>query len=204
MTLCRAAVLVLGLLSVASPCFAMNNYDDPRVILSYMDKSLLGAQDILRVTTTISDDRLVFQVKTREQAQLPGENDYLLLQFWQNRSHQILIPLGAGRGDTVLSYVSDAGPDPTTHVLAPGELSNSSGSPSFTVRRIPRGVEFLVPVTWLDYSQELGFDAYTVRGKVGPTSFAIETIYDQAAKGHHGERFISPFMLLNKLCATRK
>ena len=196
--------MALCLLCAAPPCLAMNNYDDPRVILSYMDKSLPGAQDILRVTTAISGDRLVFQVKTREQLQVPGERDYLLLQVWQNRSHQILVPLGAGRADTVLSYASDAQPNRTTHTLKRGELSRSSGASNFTVRRVPHGVEFLVPLTWLDYGQKIGFDAYTVRGQAKRSSFEIEKIYDRAAKGHHPERLISPILLLNKLCATRR
>ena len=204
MIVARTAIMAISLLFAAPPCLAMNNYDDPRVILSYMDKSLPGAQDILRVTTVISGEQLIFQVKTREQLQVPEEGDYMLLQIWQERAHQILVPLGDGRADTLISYASSAQTNRTTHTLESGELGGSLGPSDFSIRRVPRGVEFLVPLTWLEYGQKLGFDAYTIRGHTVESSFVIDKIYDRAAKADREERLISPIMLLNNLCATRR
>ena len=82
------------LLAGVPPVSAMNNYDDPRVVLSYMDSSLEPARDILRLTTEVSDNQeLVFQVKMRGEGAKSGARDYVLLQVWQDRSHLWLVPL---------------------------------------------------------------------------------------------------------------
>jgi hypothetical protein len=83
-------------------------------------------------------------------------------------------------------------------------VSPSLSPSDFSIRRVPRGVEFLVPLTWLEYGQKLGFDAYTIRGHAVESSFVIDKIYDRAAKADREERLISPIMLLNNLCATRR
>ena len=79
----RVALLFVSLvLMIMVPASAMNNYDDPRVLLSYMDRSLAPARDILRVATRILDgDSLVFQVKTRGERATPQLSDFVLLQI---------------------------------------------------------------------------------------------------------------------------
>ena len=183
----------------------MNNYDDPRVVLSYMDSSLEPARDILRLTTEVSDNQeLVFQVKMRGEGAKSGARDYVLLQVWQDRSHLWLVPLRLDQAEGVLAYEMDRVIPDSSQVLVTGELAALAGDLDFTASRIQRGVEFSVPLSWLDYREEIGFDAYTVRGRPAGDSFVIEEVYDQAAKGSRDPHRVSPIKLLNNLCATRR
>ena len=201
----RTATAVILLLAAAPGVLAMNNYDDPRMILSYMDKSLPGARDILRVTTSISnDDELIFRVKTRAEAKKATSGDYLLLQVRQSRSHQFLVPIGPEFGDSVLAYQEDPLAPGDSPDLQPGNSLSSSGASALNARRIANGVEFVVPLTWLDFSEKIGFDAYAVRGQASADNFLISEVYDRAAKGMKRDRMISPITLLNNLCATRR
>ena len=83
-------------------------------------------------------------------------------------------------------------------------MTSGSGNGGFTARRVPRGVEFRVPLAWIDYSEKIAFDAFTIRGRLADTTFRIEEVYDQAGKARKEERRVSPVTLLNNLCATRK
>ena len=78
------------------------------------------------------------------------------------------------------------------------------GDGVFRARRVPRGVEFLVPLAWIDYREKIAFDAFTIRGRPSGAGFVIDEVYDQAGKGRREVRRISPITLLNNLCATRK
>ena len=194
------------MLMAALPGIAMNNYDDPRIVLSYMDKDLDPARDILRLHTDISDEQqLVFQVKMRGEGESASRGDYVLLQVWQERAHLWLVPLGSSDpGDRALAYEGSTALRGLSQTLESGEIDASLREADFTVKRISRGVEYAVPLEWLDYGQKVGFEAYTVRGRKTESSFVIEEIYDRAAKGDREQHIVSPIMLLNNLCATRK
>jgi len=198
----RAAIVIMALLAAPPASLAMNNYDDPRVILSYMDRSLDGPQDILRVKTTITtDDRLAFQVKTRAGEAQPQAADYILLDVQHDRSYRYLLPVDPSLGDRVLAYTAEHAADSP---LKAGSTLSQPGTSAFLAGRIPNGVEYSVPLTWLDYGAKIAFDAYTLRGQVLPEGFLIEEIYDRAVKGSQEQRLVSPIMLLNNLCATRR
>ena len=200
-----AVKLALALLLVAPQSFAMNNYDDPRVVLSYMDRSLSGERDILRLTTTVVDDAyLVFEIKTRTPEGGTHTDDYLLLEISQGRSHQLLIPIDPELGDTVVDYESELAPSGKSRPLLGSSLGAGSGETAFRARRIPQGVEFRVPLSWIDYREKIAFDAYTIRGRPSAENFDIEEVYDRAGKGQKEQRHVSPITLLNNLCATRK
>ena len=204
MRLSRFAIAVL-LLAAAPSALAMNNYDDPRTILSFMDKSLPGARDILRVTTSISDDgELVFRVKMRAEPETAMSGDYLLLQVRQSRSHQFLVPIDPEFGDSVLAYSDASLASSNNPGLQPGHALSSSPASALNARRIASGVEFVLPLTWLDYGEKIGFDAYAVRGQPSADGFLVAEVYDRAAKGMKRDRMISPITLLNNLCATRR
>ena len=193
---------VLALFSL-SPVGAMNNYDDPRVVLSYRDGSLDGARDILRVATSVRDDtHLVFEVKTRSGEMEPLAQDYLLLQISQQSTRHLLVPIDPAVGNSVVDYEADSPPGPTG--LAGARLRPGPGAPAFRARRIPQGVEFLVPLSWIDYGEEIAFDAFSVRGRPSRGDFVIDAVYDRAAKGRGELRRVSAITLLNNLCATRK
>ena len=148
--------LALALLLVAPQSFAMNNYDDPRVVLSYMDRSLSGERDILRLTTTVVDDAyLVFEIKTRTPEGETHTHDYLLLEISQGRSHQLLIPIDPELGDTVIDYESELAPSGKSRPLLGSSLGAGSGESAFRARRIPQGVEFRVPLAWIDYREKI-------------------------------------------------
>lgn len=203
----RLAAVGVGIVALfaASPVPAMSNYDDPRVVLSYMDRSLSGARDILRVTTSVSGDtHLVFEVKTRAADSDPEAHDYVLLQISQGRSYQLMVPIDPDSGDVVLDYERELAPGGGARTLAGSELTAGSGDPGFTARRVPRGVEFWIPLAWVDYSEKIAFDAFTVRGQPSDRTFWIDEVYDQADKARKEERRVSPVTLLNNLCATRK
>jgi hypothetical protein len=196
------AIVIMALLAAPPASLAMNNYDDPRVILSYMDRSLDGPQDILRVKTTITtENQLTFQVKTRAGESPTQVADYVLLEVQHERFYRYLLPLDPALGDQVLAYTAE---QTTDSPLVAGTTLSQPGSSAFRAGHIPNGVEYSVPLTWLDYGAKIAFDAYTLRGQILPEGFLIEEIYDRAAKGRQERRLVSPIMLLNNLCATRR
>ncbi|MDG2335197.1 MAG: hypothetical protein P8Q97_13305 [Myxococcota bacterium] len=201
-------IALVSLLAMAQPGLAMNNYDNPRVILSYMDKSLDGPRDILRVTTAISaEGQLTFQIKTREGKYSPQDEDYMILEVQQQNSHHFLVPLNPALGEAVLAYTAEhpgePEPHPAARALESGSALSLASIPAFSAKRIAKGFEFSVPLTWLDYGKGIVFDAYTARGQLLADTFVIEEVYDRAAKGDRERRLVSPIMLLNNLCATR-
>ena len=192
-------------LSASYHALAMNNYDDPRVVLSYMDKSLDGSRDILRLTTTVDGNtHLAFEVKTRAEERNPQPGDYLLLEISQGRSHQLLVPIDPELGDDVLAYEQELAPGGGIRTLAESNLKAGSRDGVFRARRVPRGVDFLVPLAWIDYHEKIAFDAFTIRGQPSGEAFLVAEVYDQAGKGQNERRRFSPITLLNNLCATRK
>ena len=200
-----ASVVAACFLGAPAQFLAMSNYDDPRVVLSYMDRSLAGARDILRLNTSVEGDtHLVFEIKTRAPEQPPEAGDYVLLQLSQGRAVQLLVPIDPALGDAVLDYQRDLAPGGEAPGLAGSVLKPGSGRGVFTARRVPRGIEFLVPLAWVDFGEKISFDAFTVKGQPTPTTFQVEAVYDQAGKGQKTRPRHSPITLLNKLCATRK
>jgi len=192
-------------LAVTAPCLAMNTYEDPRTVLSYMDKSLQAGHDILRLTTDVTENEdLVFQVKTRGEAAESGGRDYVLLQVWQKRLHLWLIPLGSSEEHAVLAYEGDPAAKGRSQAIVDGKLDVSVAAAEFSAAHIRSGVEFTVPLSWIDYREQIGFDAYTIRGRTAGNSFVVEKVYDRAAKGSRVEPRVSPIKLLNNLCATRR
>ena len=98
-------LLVIFVLTGISPVSAMNIYDDPRILLSYMDRSLTPDRDILRVTVNVTpDNHLVFQVKARGE-QSGGENsDHFLLRITNGKPYVLLVPIDKDKGDKVFMY----------------------------------------------------------------------------------------------------
>jgi hypothetical protein len=72
------------------------------------------------------------------------------------------------------------------------------------VKRVARGAEFMLPVDWIDFGKEFGFDAYTVNAHVQGDTVEISRIYDQAGKGRSGSNTFSAVTLLNKLCTPQR
>jgi hypothetical protein len=184
---------------------AMQIDADPRTIVSFMDKGLSPELDILSVATDISpDNHLVFQVKTRGERARGEAADHLLLRILHEKVYVLLVPINKGDGDKVLMYETVLQPDNTLlpdALKAPQESSLPAG---LNARRIVNGAEFILPVDWIDFGKEFGFDAYTVSAQVQGDTLEISRIHDQAGKGRGGSSMFSAITLLNKLCTPQR
>jgi hypothetical protein len=197
---------LLPLLMVFSLTVSAMQIDaDPRTIVSFMDKALSPELDILSVATDISpDDHLVFQVKTRGERAQGEVADHLLLRILHGKVYVFLIPINKEDGNKVLMYKTALQPDNTVlpHALkAPQESSLPAG---LNARRIVNGAEFILPIEWIDFGKEFGFDAYTVSAQVQGDTLEISRVHDQAGKGRGGSNMFSAVTLLNKLCTPQR
>ena len=201
-------LLTVLVLTGISPVSAMNIYDDPRILLSYMDRSLAPEQDILRVTANVTpDNHLVFQVKTRGE-QSGGENsDHFLLRITNGKPYVLLVPIDKEKGDKVYMYEDIL--ESENNILSetavmPNTFKASNLQAEFSARHIRNGVEFSIPLDVINFGNNFGYDAYTVQASIQPHSLEIDEIYDQARKGSGEVKQYAAITLLNKLCATRK
>lgn len=202
----RAIVLLPLLIVSALTADAMQIEADPRTIVSFMDKALSPELDILSVSADISpDDHLVFQVKTRGERTEGEAGDYMLLRILHGKVHVFLVPINPKDGDKVLAYESALQPD--GHALLPRtlEASREADLPArLNARRIAGGMDFILPVDWIDFGKEFGFDAYTVKVRMQGNTVEIGEIHDQAGKGRNGKSTFSAVTLLNKLCTPQR
>ncbi|SES65118.1 hypothetical protein SAMN05216412_10198 [Nitrosospira multiformis] len=199
-------VVLLPLLLISSlTASAMQIDADPRTIVSFMDKALSPELDILSVATDISpDNHLVFQVKTRGERAQGEVADHLLLRILHGKVYVFLIPINKENGNKVLMYETALQPDNTVlpHVLkAPQESSLPAG---LNAGRIVNGAEFILPIEWIDFGKEFGFEAYTVSAQVQGDTLEISRVHDQAGKGRGGSNKFSAITLLNKLCTPQR
>ncbi|WP_258192245.1 DUF1292 domain-containing protein [Nitrosospira multiformis] len=178
---------------------------DPRTIVSFMDKGLSPELDILSVTTDISpEDHLVFQVKTRGERAQGEVADHLLLRILHGKVYVFLIPINKENGNKVLMYETALQPD---YPLLPQVLEQSRENDMprhLKVERVARGVEFTLPLEWIDFGKDFGFDAYTVSAQVQGDTLEISRVHDQAGKGRGGSNKFSAVTLLNKLCTPQR
>lgn len=201
----RSNALLPLLMVFSLTASAMQIDADPRTIVSFMDKGLSPELDILSVTTDISpDDHLVFQAKTRGERAQGEVADHLLLRILHGKVYVFLIPINKENGDKVLVYETKLQPDKTVlpQVLkAPQESNLPAG---LNARRIVNGAEFILPIDWIDFGKDFGFDAYTVSAQVQGDTLEISRVHDQAGKGRGGSNTFSAITLLNKLCTPQR
>lgn len=197
--------MTVQLLLITGPVIAMQIDADPRTIISFMDKSLPPELDILRVTTDISpDNHLKFQVHTKAEF-LDGESgDYMLLSIQHEKAYMLLMPLNRQTGDKITVYESELqrGVPITSIKFIESEISSTY--PDFSAEYIDRGVAYTVPLNWINFGADFGFDAYTVRANRQGDTFEIITIYDQARRGRTEAEPISAITLLNNICSPKK
>jgi hypothetical protein len=201
----RPGALLPLLMVFSLTASAMQIDADPRTIVSFMDKALSPELDILSVATDISpDNHLVFQVKTRGEREQGEVADHLLLRILHGKVYVLLVPINKGDGDKVLMYESTLQPD---YPLLPQVLEQSREHDMLRhlkVERIARGMEFTLPLEWIDFGKDFGFDAYTVSAHVQGDTLEISRVHDQAGKGRGGSNKFSPVALLNKLCTPQR
>jgi len=201
----RSNALLPLLLISSLTASAMQIEADPRTIVSFMDKGLSPELDILSVTADISpDNHLVFQVKTRGERERGEAADHLMLRILHGKVYVFLIPINKENGNKTLMYESTLQPDNTVlpHAL---KTAQESGLPArLNTRRIVNGAEFILPLDWIDFGKDFGFDAYTVSAQVQGDTLEISRVHDQAGKGRSGSNKFSAVTLLNKLCTPQR
>jgi hypothetical protein len=197
-------LLFLGTVNLS--VFAMNVEADPRNIISFMDKSLLPEVDILRITTSISEDNnyLIFQIKTRGEPSESGLDDYYILQILHENNYALFVPINKKREDNILIYKTSLEKDSRIIPEISANFEKVDSIKGFNSKRISRGVELSIPLDWIDFGTDFNFDVYSVQANIQENSLHIHRIYDQAKKGRKEEKKISGITLLNKICTPKR
>ena len=201
----RTVLLFLPLFLTAGPVSAMQIEADPRIIISFMDKSLPPELDILRVTTDVSEDNhLIFQVQTKGERASGEDNDYVMLQIQHEKTYALIIPLNRETSATIRIYEAALQPENPLTSISFKESRINSEHPGFSVRRIERGTEFTMPLDWINFGADFSFDAYTVSASIEGDALEINDVYDQARRGRAQAKQISAITLLNSICSPKK
>lgn len=200
-------LVAVALLMAIGSVFGMKINPDPRVVVSFMDKSISPELDILRVTADISPDNshLVFQVKTRGERTQGDNNDYLLLHITHGKTYILLLPVNKETEHQVRVYERPPQSEDNDTPPILDKFRENSYLANFEITPVPQGGEFSVPLDWIDFNQNFSFDAYTVHARIKGDILEINKIYDQARKGgvHGNNKQFSAITLLNKICAPR-
>ena len=191
------------LLLAATSVNAMEINLDPRSIISSRDNSLSPELDILRVTTDISnDDQLLFRIRNRGVAIEGNENNYYILNILHNKHYFLVVPLNAQQESTVSIY--EASLDNPDLSLSQHYSSTQEKDLTVSMSRIANGVILSVPIAWIDFSKNIGFDAYTAEITRQGDKMQVVHIYDQAIKSKAREKMFPAITLFNKLCAPKR
>ena len=191
------------LLLAATSVNAMEINLDPRSIISSRDNSLSPELDILRVTTDISnDDQLLFRIRNRGEAIEGNENNYYILNILHNKHYFLVVPLNAQQESTVSIY--EASLDNPDLSLSQHYSSTQEKDLTVSMSRIANGVILSVPIAWIDFSKNIGFDAYTAEITRQGDKMQVVHIYDQAIKSKAQEKMFPAITLFNKLCAPKR
>ena len=200
----KTFMLIVSFFLITAPVSAMQIEADPRVIISFMDKSLPPELDILRVTTDVSEDNhLIFQVQTKGERINGKNNDYILLNILHEKTYALIIPLNTETEELLLVYEGELHPEKQLATIAFNKSELNKEHAGFSTRRINRGVEFTIPLDWINFGADLGFDAYTIQASIKGNALYIDEVYDQARRGPQEKR-ISAITLLNNICSPKK
>lgn len=201
----RIALLFFQLSLLVGPAVAMQLEADPRVIISFMDKSLPPELDILRVTSDVTpDNHLVFQVQTKGERVGGESNDYVMLHIQHEKTYALIIPLNSDANEAVRIYEAALEPDSPLTAITFKESPLSSEYAGFDATRIERGTKFTMPLDWINFGADFGFDAYTVEATVEEDTLQINAVHDQARRGRAQPKQISAITLLNNICSPKK
>ncbi|MDR4518303.1 MAG: DUF1292 domain-containing protein [Nitrosomonas sp.] len=201
----KTLMLIASFFLISSPVSAMQIVADPRIIISFMDNSLPPELDILRVTTDVSEDNhLIFQVQTRGERINGKNNDYIVLNILHEKTYALIIPLNTETEESIQVYEGGLRPEKqlTSITFKKSEINNEHTG--FSVRRVNRGVEFTIPLDWINFGADFGFDAYTIHARIKGSALYIDEVYDQARRGRPQEKRISAITLLNNICSPKK
>ncbi len=198
-------LLLLQSVLMISPASGMRIDADPRMIISFMDRSLPPELDILRVTTDISaDNHLIFRVQIRGERISGDNNDYVLLNIQHEKTYALMIPLNKEADETLRIYEGELLSTNQLTSIAFKESDINSEHAGFSARHINRGVEFMVPLDWINFGADFGFDAYTVSATIQKHVLHIDAVHDQARRGNISINQVSAITLLNAICSPKK
>ncbi|MBX3630732.1 MAG: DUF1292 domain-containing protein [Nitrosomonas sp.] len=201
----RSFIVLFQLLLMINPAAGMRIDADPRMIISFMDRSLPPELDILRVTTDISEDNhLIFRVQIRGERISGDNNDYVLLNIQHEKTYVLMIPLSKEAGETIRIYEGELLPTNQLTSIAFTESDINSEHAGFSARHINRGVEFMVPLDWINFGADFGFDAYTISATIQKHVLHIDEIHDQARRGNLSINQVPAITLLNAICSPKK
>ena len=201
----RFFIVLLQLVLVVNPASGMRIDADPRMIISFADQSLPPELDILRVTTDVSEDNhLIFRIQTKGERISGDRNDYVLLNIQHEKTYAVIIPINEESGETVRIFEGEflSSAPLTSAALKQSGLSDEYSG--FNAKHINRGVEFRVPLDWINFGADFGFDAYTVNATEKKQILQIHTVYDQARRGNLSTTQVSAITLLNAICSPKK
>lgn len=199
----KSLLITALLLLAATSVNAMEINRDPRSIISSRDNSLSPELDILRVTTDISnDDQLLFRIRNRGEAIEGNKNNYFILDILHNKHYFLVVPLHAQQESTVSIY--EASLDNSDLSLSQYYPSTQEKDLTVSMSRIANGVILSIPIAWIDFSKNIGFDAYTAELTKQSDKMQVVHIYDQAIKSKTQEKMFPAITLFNKLCAPKR
>lgn len=199
----KSLLITALLLLAATSVNAMEINRDPRSIISFRDNSLSPELDILRVTTDISnDDQLLFRIRNRGEAIEGNKNNYFILDILHNKHYFLVVPLHAQQESTVSIY--EASLDNPDLSLSQHYPSTQEKDLTVSMSRIANGVILSIPIAWIDFSKNIGFDAYTAELTKQSDKMQVVHIYDQAIKSKTQEKMFPAITLFNKLCAPKR
>lgn len=201
----RFCILLLQSVLMINPAFGMRIDADPRMIISFMDRSLPPELDILRVTTDISEDNhLIFRVQIRGERVSGDNNDYVVLNIQHEKTYAMVIPLSQSADETLRIYEGELLSTNQLASIAFKESDINSKHAGFSARYINRDVEFMLPLDWINFGVDFGFDAYTISATIQKHILYIDTIHDQARRGNISTNQVSAITLLNAICSPKK
>lgn len=201
----RFFILAVQLILISAPISAMQIEADPRIINSFMDKSLPPELDILRVTTNISDDNnLIFQVQTKGERVSGNKTDYVLLNIQHEKTYALIIPVNKGMEESIRIYEGDLDIDKQLIATNFKKSKINSDHAGFNVKHIDRGTEFTIPLDWINFGANFSFDAYTITADLQENTLTISKVHDQARRGRSQIKQISAITLLNNICSPKK
>ncbi|GKS69303.1 hypothetical protein W03_13070 [Nitrosomonas sp. PY1] len=199
----KSLLIIAILLLAATNINAMEINRDPRTIISFRDNSISPELDILRVTTDISnDEQLLFRIRNRGESTEGNENNYFILSMLHNKHYFLVVPLNTQQESIVSIYeTSLENPDLS---LSQDYSSTQEKDLTVAMSRITNGVVFSVPIAWIDFSKNIGFDAYTAKLIKQDNKMQVTHIHDQAIKSKTQEKMFPAITLFNKLCAPKR
>ena len=181
---------------------AMDDYDSPRLIRSYVDRELASHLDILQVRAKIEDNSLLqfkvnFRPKQFDEPSLYNQNQYLVLELTQASTHYLVIQIGEESANLYQLTPSNN----QYLALTPGTTAKrATSNQQWQVQRNENEILISLPTRFFNFQHALIYDSYSVHGQASDKVFTVNEVYDRAAKGRLNPKKVSVMKLYNQMC----